>query len=119
VAAARATYDQAVASYRQTVLNAFQTTEDNLAALRILAQQYDVQAQADADAQRAVAIALNQYEAGTQAYTSVITQQTVLLTDQETLLQIQQSRLTDTVNLAEALGGGWDVTKLPPGPHAG
>jgi NodT family efflux transporter outer membrane factor (OMF) lipoprotein len=107
VEAARATYDQSVATYRQTVLTALQGTEDDLAALRILAQQYDVQAQADADAQRAVTIALNEYEAGTQAYTTVVTQQTILLGDQETLLQIQQSRLTDTVALAEALGGGW------------
>jgi NodT family efflux transporter outer membrane factor (OMF) lipoprotein len=118
VEAARATYDQSVASYRQTVLNAFQSTEDNISALRILAQQYNVQAQADADAQRAVTIALNEYEAGTQAYTTVITEQTILLSDQETLLQIEQSRLNDTVTLAEDLGGGWDISQLPLGPHS-
>ena len=119
VEAARATYDQSVASYRQTVLNAFQSTEDNISALRILAQQYNVQAQADADAQRAVTIALNEYEAGhPRPIPTVITEQTILLSDQETLLQIEQSRLNDTVTLAEDLGGGWDISQLPLGPHS-
>lgn len=119
VAAARAVYDQSVAGYRQTVLSAFQQVEDQLAALRILAQQAVVQDQADADAARAVTIAINEYEAGTQAYNFVETQQTLLLSNQETALSIEVSRLVDSVTLAEALGGGWDTTHLPPGPDQG
>ena len=116
VAAAKAAYDESVATYRQTVLSAFQQVEDQLSSLRILAQQAQVQTQADKDAEQAVAIALNEYQAGTQAYTSVITEQTLLLSDQETNLSIDNSRLQATVSLAEALGGGFDATMLPAHP---
>ena len=116
VAAARATYDQSVATYRQTVLTAFQQVEDNLSDLRILAQQAVVQDQADRDAARAVAIALNEYEYGTQNYTAVVTQQAILLGDRETDLQIQLQRLTDSVSLLQALGGDWDSSELPKHP---
>jgi NodT family efflux transporter outer membrane factor (OMF) lipoprotein len=116
VAAARAAYDQSVADYRQTVLTAFQQVEDQLSNLRILAQQADVQNRADADAARAVTIALNEYQAGTQNYTTVVTEQTILLSDQETLLQIQLQRLTASVTLAQSLGGGWDTAQLPKSP---
>ncbi len=116
VEAARALYEESVATYRQTVLSAFQQVEDQLSGLRILARQSVVQQAADADAQRAVQIALNEYELGTQAYTTVITEQTLLLTDQETNLGIDVSRLTDSVTLAEALGGGWDTSQLPAHP---
>jgi NodT family efflux transporter outer membrane factor (OMF) lipoprotein len=113
VAAVRAVYDEYVGVYRQTVLVAFQQVEDNLSGLRILEQQAAVQDRADADAQRAVAIALNEYQAGTENYTTVVQAQTILLTDQETALEIMLSRLTDTVSLAQALGGGWSTADLP------
>ena len=116
VRAAQADYDQSVATYRQTVLAAFQQVEDNLSGLRILAQQQQVQEEADSDAARAVQIALNEYQLGTQAYTLVITEQTLLLSNQETLLDIILTRLTDTVTLAQALGGGWDTSQLPAHP---
>ncbi len=116
VAAAKAVYDQNVAFYRQTVLSAFQQVEDQLSSLRILARQAAVQARADKDAEQAVAIALNEYQAGTQAYTAVITEQTLLLSDRETNLAIDNSRLQATVTLAEALGGGFDATSLPKHP---
>ena len=116
VAAARATYDQSVATYRQTVLTAFQQVEDALSSLRILEQQAAAQAVAVESARRALEVTLNAYRAGTVAYTAVITQQTLLLGDQQNLLSIQQSRLVASVALVEALGGGWSAAELPE-PH--
>ncbi len=113
MAAARATYDQSVAVYRQTVLTAFQQVEDALSSLRILEQQAAAQAIAVDSARQAVQATLNGYRAGTVAYTSVITEQTTLLTDQQAALAIQQSRLVASVALIEALGGGWSTTALP------
>jgi NodT family efflux transporter outer membrane factor (OMF) lipoprotein len=115
VAAARAVYDQSVANYRQTVLTAFQNVEDDLSGLRILADQARAQDAAVASATKSVQIALNEYLAGTQAYTTVITAQTTALSDEETALTIRQTRLTDSVLLIQALGGGWDTTQLPSG----
>jgi outer membrane protein TolC len=113
VAAARATYDQSVANYRETVLAAFQNVEDELASLRILGQQIGVQQAAVEAAQRAVEITLNEYQAGTVAYTTVITAQVTLLTDQETALLVRENRLIASVALVQALGGGWDTSQLP------
>jgi NodT family efflux transporter outer membrane factor (OMF) lipoprotein len=113
VAAARATYDQFVATYRQTVLTAFQQVEDQLVALRVLERQAVVQDRAVASIQRAVEIALNEYRAGTVAYTTVITEQEMQLTDEQTAVTILQSRLVASVGLIQALGGGWDTSALP------
>jgi len=115
VASARAVYDQAVANYRQVVLTAFQGVEDNLSGLRILQDQASAEDAAVASARQAVQIALNEYLAGTQAYTTVITAQTTALSNEESELSIRQTRLTDSVALIEALGGGWDTTQLPSG----
>jgi len=112
VAAARATYDQYVANYRQTVLTAFQQVEDALSTLRILEQQAAAEATAVASAQRALDVTLNAYRAGTVAYTAVITQQTLLLADRQTALSIQQGRLVASVTLIETLGGGWSAATL-------
>jgi NodT family efflux transporter outer membrane factor (OMF) lipoprotein len=109
---ARAAYDAAVANYRQTVLTAFQQVEDELATLRILEQQFQVQEQATKSADLAVQLTLNQYKAGTVAYTSVVTAQTIALNDSTTLLTIRQSRLTASVALIQALGGGWEASSL-------
>jgi NodT family efflux transporter outer membrane factor (OMF) lipoprotein len=113
VAAARAAYNQSVANYRETVLAAFQNVEDELVALRLLGQQIGVQRDAVAKAQQAVQISLNEYQAGTIAYTTVITAQVTLLQDQETALQVQEQRLIASVALVQALGGGWDTGQLP------
>ncbi len=113
VAAARANYDQAVATYRQTVLTGFQQVEDELSTLRILEQQAAAEALAVESTRRAVQATMNTYLAGTVAYTSVITEQTLLLSDQQTALSIQQSRLVASVALIEALGGGWATDTLP------
>jgi NodT family efflux transporter outer membrane factor (OMF) lipoprotein len=109
---ARAAYDAAVANYRETVLTAFQQVEDELATLRILEQQVQVQEQTVKSANLAVQLTLNQYRAGTVAYTSVVTAQTIALGDAQTLLNIRQSRLTASVALISALGGGWDAASL-------
>jgi NodT family efflux transporter outer membrane factor (OMF) lipoprotein len=109
---ARAAYDAAVASYRQTVLTAFQQVEDELAALRILEQQNAMQAQTVAFANEAVRLTLNQYKAGTVDYTAVATAQVTALNDTQTLLNIHQSRLVASVALIQALGGGWSPATL-------
>ena len=113
VAEARATYDQTVATYRQAVLTSFQQVEDELAASRILEQQAAVQDRAVAAAREAEQLALNQYRAGTVDYTTVITAQATALSNEETAVNIRQTRLVASVNLIEALGGGWDAGKLP------
>lgn len=113
VAAARATYDQSVANYRQTVLAAFQNVEDELSSLRVLGQQIGVNQAAVQAARRAVEITLNEYQAGTVTYTTVITAQVTLLNAQEAALLVQQNRLIASVALVQALGGGWDTSQLP------
>ena len=109
---ARAAYDATVANYRQTVLTAFQQVEDELATLRILERQVQVQEQTVKSANLAVQLTLNQYKAGTVAYTSVITAQTIAFADAQTLLNIRQNRLNASVTLIEALGGGWSADSL-------
>ncbi len=113
VAAACAVYDQSVANYRETVLAAFQNVEDELASLRVLGQQIGVDQAAVEAAKNAVDITLNEYQAGTVAYTTVITAQVTLLTDQQNALLVQEDRLIASVALVQALGGGWDNSQLP------
>jgi NodT family efflux transporter outer membrane factor (OMF) lipoprotein len=113
VAAAGATYDQTVANYRQAVLIALQQVEDELAASRILEQQSTVQDRAVAAAREAERLALNQYRAGTVDYTTVITAQATALSNEETTVNLRQTRLVASVNLIQALGGGWSGQQLP------
>ena len=110
---ARAAYDATVAAYRQTVLAAFQGVEDSLSTLRILAAEADVQAAAVAEAADASRITLNEYRAGTVDYTTVVTAQVSELNDREAALVTLQGRLTTSVALLEALGGGWTAADLP------
>jgi len=110
---ARAVFDQDVATYRQTVLTAFQQVEDQLAALRILAQEADVQDKAVAAAFEAARIINNQYLAGIVPYTNVTVANETALADAETAVSIRQARLVASAALIQALGGGWDVTQLP------
>jgi NodT family efflux transporter outer membrane factor (OMF) lipoprotein len=112
-AAARAAYDAEVATYRQTVLSAFQEVEDALATLRILQNQVLVQDQATVAAKKSVTLVMNQYQAGTVAYTSVITVQAIELSNEESALNIRSSLFTASVNLIQALGGGWNERMLP------
>jgi NodT family efflux transporter outer membrane factor (OMF) lipoprotein len=104
---AQATYDGSVATYRQTVLTAFQQVEDQLSNLRILQQQAGAEDTAVRAAQRSLDIALNEYRAGTVAYTTVVTAQTALLGNQQAALTVQQNRLVASSTLVAALGGGW------------
>jgi len=110
---ARATYDQNVANYRQTVLTAFQGVEDQLASLRILEQQAAIEDQTVKDAREAERLMLNRYLAGNVPYTSVITAQQTALTNEESALTILENRLTASVALIQDLGGGWNAAELP------
>jgi NodT family efflux transporter outer membrane factor (OMF) lipoprotein len=107
-----ATYDETVANYRFTVLTAFQEVEDNLVALSILEQEAAVQDDAVKAARESAAIALNQYRAGTANYLAVVVLQTAALNSERTALAIHGRRLTASVGLIKALGGGWDTTTL-------
>jgi NodT family efflux transporter outer membrane factor (OMF) lipoprotein len=113
VAQFRAAYDQSVATYRQTVLTAFQQVEDNLASLRILSQEIGQQDQAVAFSVRYVNIATDRYKLGLDPYLDVITAQTSLLSNQQTDVTLRLQQLTASVQLIEALGGGWDASQLP------
>jgi NodT family efflux transporter outer membrane factor (OMF) lipoprotein len=106
-------YNATVATYRQTVLTAFQQIEDQMAALRILEQEAQAQDAAVRAAQQSLAITTAQYKAGTADYLAVITTQSIALADQRTAVDILTRRLTASVLLIEALGGGWDTSQLP------
>ena len=110
--AAKAIYRQAVANYRQTTLTAFQQVEDELAALRVLGRELKVQEKARDAAAEAVKVYLNQYRAGTVAFTSVVVAEATLLIDEEAVLATRQSLFVANVTLIEALGGGYDATSL-------
>ena len=109
----RAAYDATVANYRQTVLTAFQQVEDNLAALRILEQEATAEDAAVADAKESLAISTDQYKQGIATYLQVITAQTFALQDEKAAVDILTRRMTASVLLIEALGGGWDASQLP------
>ena len=111
--AARAAFDASVATYRQTVLAAFQGVEDNLAALRILEQEGGVEDEAVTAAQDSVRLTTSQYRAGTVSYLNVVTAQTIALTDEVTAIQIRGRRMAAAVLLIQALGGGWQAGDLP------
>jgi len=110
---ARAAYDASVAFYRETVLAGFEQVEDNLAALRILENEAQVQDEAVKAAQQSVTVTTNQYKARITTYLNVITSQTAALTNERTAATILGNRLNATVLLIKALGGGWNASKLP------
>jgi NodT family efflux transporter outer membrane factor (OMF) lipoprotein len=109
---ARDNYDQAVASYRQTVLSAFQSVEDDLVSLRVLEHQGQLQQTALKDARSSEGLVLNQYKSGIVGYSSVITAQTTRLSAEISLLSIQSQALVSSVDLISQLGGGWDASQL-------
>jgi NodT family efflux transporter outer membrane factor (OMF) lipoprotein len=108
-----AAYDESVAIYRQTVLTAFQQVEDQLSTLRILEQESAAEAEAVKAAQETLDIVRLQYTAGTTDYLQVIVVQAAALQTQRQELDILTRRLTASVLLIEALGGGWDASQLP------
>ena len=103
----RAAYDAGVASYRQTVLNAFAEVEDNLAALRILEHEGKIQDEAVELARQTVSVAMNQYSAGIVSYLNVISAQSTELANRRTAITLLGRRMTAAVLLVKALGGGW------------
>jgi len=107
-----AVFDQNAALYRQTTLTAFQEVEDNLAALRILEQEAQLQDDAVSAARESVAVTTNQYKAGVVSYINVVNVQTIALTNERNALNILSNRLSAAVLLIKALGGGWDSAEL-------
>ncbi len=110
---ARANYDAAVATYRQTSLTAFQEVEDNVAALRILENETQEQQQAVASSQESLQLFTNRYKGGVDTYLQVINAQTIELANERNAIDILRRRLDASVLLIKALGGGWNVSKLP------
>lgn len=113
-AQARDAYDQQTANYRQSVLNAFQEVEDNLAALRILNDEAATQTAAVNASERSLAISTNRYKGGVTTYLEVLTAQTTQLSNQRTQADITTRQFAASVQLIKALGGGWDTSQLPP-----
>jgi multidrug efflux system outer membrane protein len=107
LANARAKYEEDVANYRQQVLVAFQEVEDNLANLRVLEDQTQVQNQAVQASARAAQLSRTQYEDGSVAYLEVIDNERTLLQSRLASVQLQGAQAVSTVNLIRALGGGW------------
>jgi NodT family efflux transporter outer membrane factor (OMF) lipoprotein len=110
---AQATYDATADSYRQTVLSAFQQVEDNLSTLRTLAEEASIQAKAVEAAKLSLDLEMERYKAGTDSYLNVITTQTIALSDERTAVTLLQQRMSASINLILALGGGWDNTAIP------
>jgi NodT family efflux transporter outer membrane factor (OMF) lipoprotein len=108
-----AAYNQNVANYRQTVLAAFQDVEDNLSALRILQEESGTESAAVAAAEHSVALSLNRYRGGIANYLEVTTAQSAALADEVTAVNILTRRMTASVLLVKAVGGGWNASQIP------
>nr|MBA3915903.1 efflux transporter outer membrane subunit [Terriglobales bacterium] len=112
---AQAIYDQTAANYRQTILTAYQEVEDDLVALRILEGEAQTQQAAVAAAQQSLQLSNNRYRGGVVSYLEVITAQTTALTNERAAVDILRRRMTASVDLIKALGGGWSPSNLPSG----
>jgi NodT family efflux transporter outer membrane factor (OMF) lipoprotein len=110
---AQASYDAAVANYRESVLVAFQQVEDQLSSLRLLDQEAQEQAGAVTYAERSLQLANAQYQGGITTYLQVITAQAIALSNELTAVQLKTRRMTASVSLVQALGGGWNASTLP------
>jgi NodT family efflux transporter outer membrane factor (OMF) lipoprotein len=109
---ARAVYDETVATYRNSVLTAFQEVEDNLAALRLLEQEAQVQDLAVKAGRESVTLTTNQYKGGTVSYLAVVVSQTLALSNERTAVDILNRRMLASVRLIKALGGGWNEDEM-------
>lgn len=109
----RAQYDQTVATYRETVLTAFQQVEDNLATLRLLSIEIQQEDAAVTSAERNLKVATDRYKLGIDPYLNVLTAQTSLLSNKQTAVNLRIQQMTGSVQLVEALGGGWESSQLP------
>jgi len=114
---ARATYDGAVATYRQTVLTAFQNVEDGLSSLRALANEVRLRQTAAASTHRYLGLSQTRFQAGIDSYLNVATAQTADLANQNSLVQTQLSEMLASISLLMATGGGWEVADLPTASH--
>jgi NodT family efflux transporter outer membrane factor (OMF) lipoprotein len=110
---AKAAYEQSVDNYRQTILGAFQEVEDNLAALRILEQEAETQNGAVAAAEHSLSLSVTRYKGGVTNYLEVTTAQTAALADEVTAVNLLSRRLSASVLLVKAIGGGWNISKIP------
>ena len=109
---AKAGYDASVASYRDTVLNAFREVQDDVTGLTVLNQAKQSQQQAVDAARRTLDIASNRYTGGLVSYLDVVNAQQNLLNNEQELAVIQGQKLVTSVLLIKALGGGWDASSL-------
>jgi NodT family efflux transporter outer membrane factor (OMF) lipoprotein len=110
---ARAAYRESVDNYRQTTLTAFQEVEDNLATLRVLQAESSTEQAAVAAAQHSVDLSISRYKGGVANYLEVTTAQSAALSDEITALNILSRQFSASILLVKALGGGWDVSKIP------
>ena len=112
LASNRAAYDQSVANYRESVLEAFQQVEDGLSGLALLDQAMKTQQAAVTDSRRALDLANNRYVGGVTTYLDVITAQSTLLTNERLATQLLGQQMTTSVYLVKALGGAWDASQI-------
>ncbi len=108
-----AAYNADLAAYRQSVLTAFQQTEDSLAAVRILSDQLVRQQEAVEHARTYLDLEQARYDTGLDPYIDLASAQITFYSNQETLASLQIQQMTASVELIQALGGGWDTTQLP------
>jgi NodT family efflux transporter outer membrane factor (OMF) lipoprotein len=114
-----AQYNADLATYRQTVLTAFQQVEDSMVATRTYSQQILHQQDAVKDSQDYLNLETVRYNTGVDPYVDVMLAQTTLLSNQETLNALQVEEMTSAVELVQSLGGGWDRSQLPTPAQAG
>jgi outer membrane protein, multidrug efflux system len=105
--AAKAAYEETLARYRHTVLRAFAEVEDNLAAQRLLAEEYELQVVAWESARRQVELATNRYRGGLSSYLPVMVAQNAALERERTVVRLRGQRFAACVALVKSLGGGW------------
>jgi NodT family efflux transporter outer membrane factor (OMF) lipoprotein len=111
---ARAAYDKSVSDYRESILVAFQEVEDNLSTLRVLDDEATKEDAAVAAAQHSVQLSVTRYKGGVTNYLEVTTAESQSLADQVTAVNIRTRRMTASVLLIKAIGGGWSTSQLPP-----
>jgi NodT family efflux transporter outer membrane factor (OMF) lipoprotein len=110
---AQAAYRQTAANYQQTLLIAFQEVEDNLVALRVLQDEAKTQQAAVSASENSLQLSVNRYKGGVTNYLEVTTAQGIALSNERLLVEILARRMTASVQLIQALGGGWNVSQLP------
>jgi NodT family efflux transporter outer membrane factor (OMF) lipoprotein len=108
-----AAHEQFVATYRETVLTAFQEVEDNLAALRILEDEAKKEDDAVAAAEHSLTLSISRYKGGVTSYLEVTIAQSAALADEVTAVNLLTRRMTASVLLIKAIGGGWNVSQIP------